>query len=88
MINNVSKGWQHIKGCHSKDDERAQNVVIPMVVVDSIQNIEQTSLLIRIHCRNFKWGMERRLCPEFHFGLLVIELKGFLSYRGDYNMTW
>lgn len=65
MINNLSKGWQHIKGCHSKDDQCAQNVVIPMVVVDSIQNIQQTSLLIRIHCRNFKWGMERRLCPEF-----------------------
>jgi len=64
MINNLSKGWQHIKGCHSKDDQRAQNVVIPMVVVDSIQNIQQTSLLIRIHCRNFKWGMERRLCLE------------------------
>jgi hypothetical protein len=64
MINNLSKGWQHIKGCHSKDDQRAQNVVILMVVVDSIQNIQQTSLLIRIHYRNFKWGMERRLCPE------------------------
>jgi hypothetical protein len=64
MINNLSKGWQHIKGCHSKDDQRAQNVVIPMVAIDSIQNIQQTSLLISIHCRNFKCGMERRLCPK------------------------
>jgi hypothetical protein len=39
MFNNLSKGWQHIKGCHSKDDQHAQNVVIPMVAVDSIQNI-------------------------------------------------
>jgi hypothetical protein len=32
MLNNLSKGWQHIKGCHSKDDQCVQNVVIPMVL--------------------------------------------------------
>jgi hypothetical protein len=64
MLNNLSKGWQHIKGCHSKDDQRAQNVVIPMVAIDSIQNIQQTNLLTRIHYKNFKRGMERRLCLE------------------------
>jgi hypothetical protein len=39
MLNNLSRGWQHIKGCHSKDDKCAQYVVIPMVIVDSIRNI-------------------------------------------------
>lgn len=37
-----------------------------MVVVTSICSIWQTSLLTGIHYRNFKWGMERRLCFESH----------------------
>lgn len=37
-----------------------------MVTIDSIQNIQQTNLLTRIHCKNFKRGMERRLCPKSH----------------------
>lgn len=28
-LNNLSRRWQHIKGCHSKDEQRVQNVVIP-----------------------------------------------------------
>jgi hypothetical protein len=35
-----------------------------MVVVDSIRNIWQIDLLKGIHCRKFKWRMERRLCLD------------------------
>jgi hypothetical protein len=56
IMDNLSKGWQHIKGCHSKDDQHDRNVVIPMVVANSIQNIWQTNLLIGIHRKNFKKG--------------------------------
>jgi hypothetical protein len=65
-MNNLSRGWQHIKGCHSKDDQHACNVVIPMVVIDSIHSIKQTSLFTSIHYRNFKRGMERKSCPKSH----------------------
>jgi hypothetical protein len=39
IMDNLSKGWHHVKSCHSKDDQRAWNVVIPMVVADSIESI-------------------------------------------------
>jgi hypothetical protein len=38
-LNNLSKGWQYFKGNHSKDDQCAWNVSIPMVASNSIHNI-------------------------------------------------
>jgi hypothetical protein len=35
-----------------------------MVAIDSIHSIKQTSLFTGIHYRNFKQGMERKLCPK------------------------
>jgi hypothetical protein len=86
MINNLSKWWQHIKGCHSKDDQHAQNVVILMVAIESFQNIQQTRLLTRIHCINFKRGMERRSCHESHMDNALwafsdrVKRRDFLSF--------
>ena len=59
-VGNIAKGWQQIKGCHSKDDQRARNVIIPMVASLNT-NMRQTSLLTGIHRRNFHVGIVRRL---------------------------
>jgi hypothetical protein len=59
-VGNIARGWQQIKGCHSKDDQRARNVIIPMVASRNT-NMRQTSLLTGIHRRNFYVGIVRRL---------------------------
>ncbi len=28
VVSNILRGWQQIKGCHSKDEQRARNVMI------------------------------------------------------------
>ncbi len=48
-IGNIAKGWQQIKGCHWKDDQRARNVIIPMILSESTSSIHKTGLLIGIH---------------------------------------
>ena len=59
-VGNIARGWQQIKGCHSKDDQRARNVIIPMVASRNT-SMRQTSLLTGIHRRNFYVGIVRRL---------------------------
>jgi hypothetical protein len=49
IVQNLSKGWQYVKGCHSINDQHAWNVIIPMVASNSMSSIHQTSLLTRIH---------------------------------------
>jgi hypothetical protein len=48
-VGNIAKGWQQIKGCHWKDDQRARNVIIPMILSESISRIHKISLLRSIH---------------------------------------
>jgi hypothetical protein len=60
IVGNIARGWQQIKGCHSKDDQRARNVIIPMVASRNT-SMRQTSLLTGIHRRNFHVGIVRRL---------------------------
>ncbi len=62
-VHNFSKGWQFVKNKHSNNDELVRNVIIPMVVFDSIHSICHTNAFIGIH-QNFKHGMERRLFLE------------------------
>jgi hypothetical protein len=50
VVSNILKGWQQIKGCHSKYEEWARNVIIPMVLNESINNIRHNSYLVGIHC--------------------------------------
>ena len=59
-VGNIARGWQQIKGCHSKDDQRARNVIIPMVASVNT-SMRQTSLLTGIHRRNLQVGIVRRL---------------------------
>jgi hypothetical protein len=49
-ISNISRGWQQIKGCHSKDNQQAKNMIIPMLPSESTSSIHYTSLVIGIHC--------------------------------------
>ncbi len=63
-LNNLSKGWQFVKGNHSKDDQHARNFIIPMVASNSIHSICHTNALTGIHWKNFKQDMERRLFLE------------------------
>lgn len=63
-VANISHGWQYIKGCHSKDQQRARNVIIPMLLSSSGISARQTSLLTGIHRRNLKSGLVRRLALE------------------------
>ena len=55
---------QQIKGCHSKDDQRAQNVVIPMRLGSNTISARQTSLVTGIHRRNVKSGLVKRIALE------------------------
>ncbi len=48
-MNNILRGWQHIKSCHSKDDQQAWNVITPMIFSELTNSIKKTSLLISIH---------------------------------------
>ncbi len=59
-----SKGWQQVKGCHSKDDQQARNVIIPMILSESTSSIHKTSLLIGIHYQNLTLGIDKRLSLE------------------------
>ena len=63
-IENLSRGWQHIKGCHSKDDQCARNVIIPMVLGSNIVSARQTSIVTGIHRRNMKSGLMRRIALD------------------------
>ena len=64
-VGNIARGWQQIKGCHSRDDQRARNVIIPMV--SSVNtSMRQTMLLTGIHRRNLQVGIVRRLSLDAH----------------------
>lgn len=63
-VANISQGWQYVKGGHSKDQQRARNVIIPMLLSSSGISARQTSLLTGIHRRNLKSGLVRRLALE------------------------
>jgi hypothetical protein len=63
-IGNIVKGWQQIKGCHWKDDQQAKNVIIPMILSDSISSIHKSGLLIGIPHRNFTIGVVRIMYLE------------------------
>jgi hypothetical protein len=63
-MQNLSKGWQYMKGCQSKDDQHGRNVIILVVASNFMFNICQTNLLTKIHRRNFKQEMERKLGLE------------------------
>jgi hypothetical protein len=39
VVNNISRGWQQIKGCHSKYKQLTRNVIIFMVFNKSSNNI-------------------------------------------------
>jgi hypothetical protein len=39
VVNIISRGWQQSKDCHSKDEQWAKNVIIPMVLSESTNNI-------------------------------------------------
>jgi hypothetical protein len=62
-VGNIARGWQQIKGCHSQDDQRARNVIIPMVASGNT-SMRQTSLVTGIHRRNFQVGIVRWLTLE------------------------
>lgn len=70
-VANISHGWQFIKGCHSKDQQRARNVLIPMLLSSSGFSARQTSLLTGIHRRNLlvrRLGLEAKSdksCGQF-----------------------
>jgi hypothetical protein len=64
VIDTVSKGWQQVKGCHSKDDQQARNVIIPMILSESTSSIHKTSLLIGIHHQNLALGIVKGLSLE------------------------
>jgi len=63
-VGNISRGWQQIKGCHSKDDQRARNVIIPMVLSIKPVSARQISLVTGIHRRNMKSRLVRRIALE------------------------
>jgi hypothetical protein len=63
-IGTISKGWQQVKGCHSKDDQQVRNVIIPMILNESTSNIHKTSLLIGIHHQNLTLGIVKILSLE------------------------
>ncbi len=46
VVCNISRGWQQSKGCHSKDEQWARNVIS-----ESTSSIRHTSYLTCIHCR-------------------------------------
>jgi len=35
IVNNISQGWQQIKGYQSKDDQQTRNVIIPTILSES-----------------------------------------------------
>jgi hypothetical protein len=39
IVNNISQGWQQIKGYHSKDDQSTRNVIIPTILSESTSSI-------------------------------------------------
>ena len=63
VVRNISQGWQHIK-CHSTNDQRARNVVIPMVLGSNTISARQTSLVTGIHRRNMQSRLVRRIALE------------------------
>jgi hypothetical protein len=73
-VGNIAKIWQQIKGCHYKDDQRARNVIIPMVLSTSTISMRQTSLLTSIHRRNFVSGRIRRLALDTGVKNVVLAL--------------
>ena len=75
-VRNISQGWQHIKGCHSTDDQRARNVVIPMVFGSNSTSARKTSLVTGIHRRNMQSGVLRRIALEARTDMAVWALCG------------
>jgi hypothetical protein len=63
-ISNISKGWQQIKGFHSKDNQQAKNMIIPMLLSDSISSIRQISHITSIHHCNFTYGIAKKMSLE------------------------
>jgi hypothetical protein len=39
LMQNLSKRWQYVKVCHSKDDQHVWNVIIPMLASNSMSSI-------------------------------------------------
>lgn len=75
-VGNLSRGWQQIKGYHSTDDQRARNVIIPMVLGSNIVSARQTSLITGIHQRNVKSGLVRRVALEARTDLALWSICG------------
>ena len=75
-IGNLSRRWQQVKGCHSTDDQRTRNVIIPMVLGSNIVSARQTSLVIGIHRRNVKSGLVRRINLEARTDLAIWAVSG------------
>jgi hypothetical protein len=48
-VDNLLKGWQFVKGNHSKDDQHAENFIIPMVALNSIHSICHTNAFTGSH---------------------------------------
>lgn len=57
-LNNITKGWQHIKGCHLNDDQQAINVLISIVVSQETISIRQANEFTGIHKKN--WARDMR----------------------------
>ncbi len=91
-IGNIAKGWQQIKGCHSKDDQQAKNVIIPMILSESTSSICKTSFLIGIHHQNFTLGVVRRMSLELqtimHCRHFVGSQRGKMHYLQRCMMLW
>ena len=75
-VGNLSRGWQQVKGCHSRDHQCTQNVIIPMVLGSNIVSARQISLVIGIHRRNVKSGLVRRIALEGRTDLAIWAICG------------
>jgi hypothetical protein len=63
-LSNISKGWQQIKRCHSKDDQQTRNPIIPMLLNEPTSSITQTSLTTSIHHHNHTFGIAKKMSLE------------------------
>jgi len=75
-ISKISKGWQQIKGCHSKDNQQARNVIIPMLPSESTSSIRYTSLVIGIHRRHLTLNIARKMSLELQINNVLWALCG------------
>jgi hypothetical protein len=59
IVDNMTRGWQGVKGCHNIDDMRAKNVVTSMFVSNSTQSSSTLGWLIRMNPRILNKGQTR-----------------------------